>query len=272
MHRPTRSLANTQSKPHPLNRNAAWCRDVSTRRGYTASTSVRGIAAGLLIALLLTLPACTCQTDAPSDASVKTAVHEEAEAIRDEHSPTTAAAAAASSNAEADEGGEREKMDDAREPRTEKELRGAWLLDRQATIENMSLIQQKSVGPIVEEMTVALTFGPDGTLAVRGVAMGIAQEQGGHYEVLDIADQVLRVRIFREPVRGDDGEVIQPGSTLNMHAEFLDDDTLRWAPDDGQEDVQKPGEIRTLILARNEGDLEERFQRALEYDGGPLED
>lgn len=271
MNRSTCMRTHTKLNPsHPL---LVSHRRAATRGKNKASVLTRGLVAVLLIALPIALASCTCQNNTPTEKTADSVAQVDAEPTSpDASAPTTARAAAASSNAEADGGRESEKMNEAREPRTEEELRGAWLLDRQATIEQMSLIQQKSVGAIVEEMTVALTFGPDGTLAVRGVAMGIAQEHGGHYEVLDIANQVLRVRIFREPVRGDDDEVIQPGSTLNMHVEFLDDDTIRWAPDNGQDDVEKPGEIRTLILVRDQGDLEERFKRALEYDGSALED
>lgn len=157
-------------------------------------------------------------------------------------------------------------------PRTEQELYGAWLLERDATLKEMSPIQQKSMGPIVQEMTVALTFDPDGALAIQGVVMGVGQEESGRYEVQDIEDQTLAVRIFRDPVRGDDGEVLQPGATRDMYAEFLDDDMLRWHPNDGEDGAEKAGQIRTLMLTRDPGDLEERFERAWEYDGGVLED
>ena len=127
----------------------------------------------------------------------------------------------------------------------EARLHGAWIIDADATINQLPEDQQAMAGAFIRMMKIGMVFNEEGKLEMSVSMMGEQETQTGTYKVISVEGDVFTVEMTRDAEEGAEQE-----ESSSMYVTFLSDSQIRFAPVPEEGETEEDLARDTLILKR----------------------
>lgn len=125
-------------------------------------------------------------------------------------------------------------------------VHGAWLIDADATIEQLSEEEREMAAAFIRLVKIGLVFEEDKSLLIATSMMGTRDEAKGTFEVLEVNedDHIIQVTRAADPENGIEEDVSQ------IRVTFVSENQMRFRPVAQEGETEADMDRETLILKR----------------------